>query len=99
LFADSVYNGPNLQAALTKFGSWTIEIVKCAADPIGFELLSRLRLAQSQPPPGKRFRSIDCQLQGMGLYRLAAAPHQEIGLTFTQSIYDIIQPFRLSLRH
>ena len=45
-------------------------------------------------PPGKGFRSIDCQRQGMGLHRLAAAPHQEIGLTLTQAIYDIIQPFR-----
>jgi transposase len=41
LFADSVYNGPNLHAALTKFGNWTIEIVKRAADAIGFELLPR----------------------------------------------------------
>jgi transposase len=41
LFADSVYNGPNLYAALTKFGNWTIEIVKRAADAIGFELLPR----------------------------------------------------------
>ena len=28
LFADSVYNGPNLREALAKFGKWTIEIVK-----------------------------------------------------------------------
>ena len=41
LFADSVYNGANLHAALTKFGNWTIEIVKRAADAIGFELLPR----------------------------------------------------------
>jgi len=41
LFADSVYIGPNLQAAFTKFGNWTIEIVKRAADAIGFELLPR----------------------------------------------------------
>ena len=25
LFADSVYNGPNLRQALAKFGKWTIE--------------------------------------------------------------------------
>ena len=31
LFADSVYNGPNLREALAKFGDWTIEIVKRAA--------------------------------------------------------------------
>jgi hypothetical protein len=30
LFADSVYNGPNLHDALAKFGNWTIEIVRRA---------------------------------------------------------------------
>ena len=39
LFADSVYNGPNLGDALAKFGNWTIEIVKRAADAAGFKLL------------------------------------------------------------
>jgi len=39
LFADSVYNGPNLREALAKFGRWTIEIVKRAADAAGFQLL------------------------------------------------------------
>src|ERR1700751_158175 len=41
LFADSVYNGPNLREALAKFGKWTIEIVKRAADAAGFVLLPR----------------------------------------------------------
>ena len=41
LFADSVYNGPNLRDALAKFGNWTIEIVKRAADAAGFKLLPR----------------------------------------------------------
>jgi transposase len=41
LFADSVYNGPNLSATLAKFGDWTIEIVKRAAAPAGFQLLPR----------------------------------------------------------
>jgi transposase len=41
LFADSVYNGPNLRDALAKFGKWTIEIVKRAADAAGFQLLPR----------------------------------------------------------
>ena len=41
LFADSVYNGPNLRDALVKFGKWTIEIVKRAADAAGFQLLPR----------------------------------------------------------
>jgi len=41
LFADSVYNGPNLREALAKFGYWTIEIVKGTADAVGFQLLPR----------------------------------------------------------
>src|SRR5271168_5361431 len=41
LFADSVYNGPNLRDALAKFGEWTIEMVKRAADAAGFQLLPR----------------------------------------------------------
>jgi transposase len=41
LFADSVYNGPNLRDPLAKFGNWTIEIVKRAADASGFQLLPR----------------------------------------------------------
>ena len=41
LFADSVYNGPKLREALAKFGKWTIEIVKRAAEATGFQLLPR----------------------------------------------------------
>src|ERR1700741_5400499 len=41
LFANSVYNGTNLREALAKFGKWTIEIVKRAADATGFQLLPR----------------------------------------------------------
>src|SRR5215471_685875 len=41
LFADSVYNGPNLRDALVKFGDWTIEIVKRTARVTGFQLLPR----------------------------------------------------------
>ena len=39
LFADSVYNGPNLRDALAKFADWTIEIDKRTA--AGFQLLPR----------------------------------------------------------
>src|SRR5712675_1244826 len=46
LFADSVYNGPNLPEALAKFGKWTIEIVKRAADAVGFQLLPRRWLVE-----------------------------------------------------
>jgi transposase len=41
LFADSVYNGPNLRDALAKFGRWTIEIVKRTTEAAGFQLLPR----------------------------------------------------------
>src|SRR5690348_2230919 len=41
LFADSAYNAPNWREALAKFGDWTIEIVKRAADAAGFQLLPR----------------------------------------------------------
>jgi transposase len=41
LFADSVYNGPNLAQALTKFGRWSIQIVKRPTDAAGFHLLPR----------------------------------------------------------
>ena len=41
LFADSVYNGPNLREAVAKFGKRTIEIVKRAAGAARFQLLPR----------------------------------------------------------
>ena len=41
LFADSVYNGPNLAQALARFGRWTLEIVKRPTDATGFHLLPR----------------------------------------------------------
>ena len=41
LFADSVYNGPNLCEALAKFGDWTIEMVTRAPAVTGFHLLPR----------------------------------------------------------
>ena len=51
LFADSVYNGPNLRDALAKFGAWTIDIVKPAGDDTGFQLLPR-RWVVEQPSLG-----------------------------------------------
>jgi transposase len=41
LLADSVHNGANLRGALAKLDHWTIEIVKRAADAVGFQLLPR----------------------------------------------------------
>ena len=87
LFADSVYNGPNLRAALAKFGKSTIEIVKRAADAAGFVVLPRrwvvertLAWLNRNRPPGKGFRGYDCQRQSVGLHRLSAVVHKEISL-------------------
>jgi putative transposase len=41
LFADSAYAGDKLLNKLTKFGNWTIEIVRRMADAVGFEILPR----------------------------------------------------------
>jgi putative transposase len=51
LFDDSVYHGPNLRDALAKFGKWTIEIVKRAADAVGFQLLP-WRWSSNEPSLG-----------------------------------------------
>src|ERR1700756_431973 len=39
LFADSAYAGDKLLNTLSKFGNWTIEIVRRMADTIGFEVV------------------------------------------------------------
>ena len=41
LFADSAYAGDKLVNTLTKFGSWTIEVVPRRADTVGFAVLPR----------------------------------------------------------
>jgi transposase len=59
LFAESVYNGPNLHSILAKFGDWAVEIVRhtalgtfeIAAAPLGYR--AHLYLAQSQPSPSQ----------------------------------------------
>jgi transposase len=99
LFADSVYNGPHLRDALVKFGDWTIEIVKRAAEATGFQLLPRrwvvernARLAQSKPPVGQGFRGFYRERQSLDSHRLRAAADQETYLT-------LIQPVRLRSGH
>src|SRR5216683_121384 len=47
---------------------------------------TNLRLDQSKPPLGQGFRSFDRQRQNLGLHRLRAAAHQEIGLPITLPI-------------
>jgi putative transposase len=41
LFANTAYGGDKLLNTLTKFGNWTIEIVRRMADAVGFEILPR----------------------------------------------------------
>jgi transposase len=41
LFADGAYAGDKLLNTLSKFGKWTIEIVRRMADTVGFEVLPR----------------------------------------------------------
>jgi transposase len=41
LFADSAYSGDKLRQALSKFGQWSVEIVRRMADTVGFEVLPR----------------------------------------------------------
>src|SRR6266446_2979247 len=53
---------------------------------------TKLRLAQSKPPLGQRFRGFDRQRQNLDLHRLGAAAHQEISL-------PIEQPIRLRFGH
>jgi transposase len=94
LFADSVYNGPNLREALAKFRDWTIEIVTRAGGVTGFQLLPRRwvvgakpRLAQSKPPTSKGLRDLNHQRHNLDLHGFHTASHQEIG-------GRIVQPMR-----
>ena len=106
LFADSVYNGASLQEALARFGNWTVEIVKRAADAAGFQLLPRrwvvertLAWLNRNRRLAKGFRGVDRERQSVGLHRLGAAPHREISLTLRQGFFDTIQLFRFRFRH
>jgi len=46
LFADTVYAGNKLLNTLTKFGNWTIALVRRTADAVGFEILPRRWVAE-----------------------------------------------------
>jgi transposase len=93
LFADSVYNGPNLDDALAKFGTWTIEIVKRAADATGFKLLPSHWIVERRPARLNRNRRLakDSRRQSRaprhGLCRLCAAADQKTSLTCVQQSY------------
>jgi hypothetical protein len=94
LFADSVYNGPNLREALAKFGDWTIEIVTRAAGVPGFQLLPRrwvvertLAWLNRKPPTGEGLRDLNRKRHSLDLHRFRTASHQEIGIR-------VVQPMR-----
>jgi transposase len=94
LFADSVYNGPNLRAALGKFGDWTIEVVRRTTAAAGFQPLPRrwvvertLAWLNRNRRLGKGLRGDARQRHNLGLHRLREPPHQEI-------VVVIIQLFR-----
>jgi transposase len=95
LFDDSVYHGPNLRDALAKFGKWTIEIVKRAADAAGFQLLPRRWVVERtfawlnrSRRRAKDFEASIASAKALGLHRLRAAAPQETGL-------PVIQPIRI----
>ena len=93
LFADSAYNGPNLRAALVKFGDWSIEIVKRAAATAGFRAAApslggrtHLGLVEPQPPSRQRLRGVDRQRRRLGLYCLSATPRPALSTNTTRAI-------------
>jgi transposase len=94
LFADSVYNGPNLREALAKFGDWTIEIVTRAAGVAGFQLLPRrwlsseLLLGSIETADWQRTSRPQSPAPQLDLHCFHTASHQEIDRR-------IIQPMRL----
>jgi transposase len=94
LFADSVYNGPNLRQALAKFGDRTVEIVTRATGVTDFHLLPRrwvvertLAWLNRNRPTGKGLRDLNHQRDNLDLHRFHTASHQEIG-------GRIVQPMR-----
>ena len=93
LFADSVYNGPNLRAALVKFRRLVeFEIVKrAAATPVSAAAAAlggrtHLGLVEPQPPSRQRLRGVDRQRRRLGLYCLNATPRPAISTNTTSAI-------------
>ena len=57
------------------------------------------RLAQSQPPLGKRFRGVNRERQGVGLYRLSATADQKISLTYALQSRKHNTTYTIRFRH
>ena len=86
LFADSVYNGPNLHDALAKFGNWTIEIVKRTADAAVFScchaagLSSKRSLGSITTAAWQRISKHQSRALRRGSNRFGATTDQKISL-------------------
>jgi len=100
LFADSAYAGDKLLNTLTKFGNWTIEIVRRMADAVGFEVLPRrwaversLAWLNRNRRLAKELRGDNRQCQGLALSRLCPAPHQETGTRMKTTCLVLNQAF------
>jgi transposase len=95
LFADSVYNGPNLGEALAKFGKWTIEIVKRAADAVGFQLLPRRWVVERTLAWLNRNRAC----QRISRRRLRAPRRGSTSPLSSSSSGDWLDPYAMYLRY
>ena len=81
LFADSVYNGPNLRQALAQFGDWTIEIVTAPPGLLAFNSCRADGLS-SEPSPGsietadwQRTSRLNRRRHNQDLHRFHTASH------------------------
>src|SRR6201994_4697804 len=95
LFADSVYNGPNLREALAKFGKWTIEIVKRAADAVGFPLLPRRCVVERTLAWLNRNRCLSKDFEAS----IASAKARSISPLYSSSSGDWLDPYAMYLRY
>jgi putative transposase len=95
LFADSVYNGPNLREALAKFGKWTIEIVKRAADAAAFNCC-RAAGSSNEPWLGSIETAVWPRISRL------RSPAPKLGFTsplYSSSSGDWLDPYATYLRY
>jgi transposase len=72
----SVYNGPSLRAAPVRFGNWTAETVKRAADAAGFQLLPRRWVVERTPRLAQSDTEVKMEKDG---FELVTGPVGETG--------------------
>jgi len=65
IYGDGGYRGAKAAKAAARTGRWRIEVVERSATAVGFEVLpkrwiveSNIRLGQPVSPPGPRFRTL-----------------------------------------